>query len=131
MAEQSLIKIYFDLDPTGAPIWSADPELDKIPWGTAALLLWQLIPGSGAPGAAFPPKRGIYFESSAAYPETWPNPQPAPVPTPLDVPTTQYEAKDPNFGKQSEPIRYKYMVTVVANDHTYDWDPEIENEDGG
>lgn len=130
MADQNIVKIHFNLSATKSPRWRADPRVDKIPWGTAAHIVWQLVPGAGAPDTVFPPKDAVLFTTSAARPDQWPNPQPVPVPTPADQPLVQYQAEDPNYSAHAEAIDYKYTVTVVSQGHLYSWDPEIENEGG-
>jgi hypothetical protein len=128
MPDQSVVTISFNL-VSGTPQWSAVPAVDEIPWGTTTNILWQLVPGSGAPYAQFPFSNGIVFTPNSTYPAQWPNPQPAPVPAP-GQPCLQYQATDPNYESHSEPITYKYTVKVTANGQTYSWDPEIENQDG-
>lgn len=130
MADQNIVKIYFDLSLTNSPQWRADPKVDKIPWGSAAHIVWQLVPGKRAPGAVFPSQGGVVFTPSAARPDPWPNAQPVPVPTPADQPLVQYQAEDPNYSAHAEAIDYKYTVTVVWKGYVYSWDPEIENEGG-
>jgi hypothetical protein len=128
MPDQSVITISFNLN-AGTPQWSAVPAVDEIPWGTTTNIIWQLVPGSGAPYAEFPATGGVVFQTSAAYPAPWPNAQPTAVPAP-GQPIRQYQALDPNYDSHSAPILYKYTVNVSANGQTYSWDPEVENQDG-
>lgn len=130
MPAQSLVTISFNLDQSGAPQWSAVPEIDSIPWGTDTIITWQLVPGSGAPTAQFAPSAGIFFQPSPVYPAQWPNAQPQPVPAGKGQPILQYQVDDPNYNAHST-TDYKYTVNVVVNGRNYPWDPEIENDGGG
>ena len=131
--EEFTTTIGFDLvpDASGAlkPKFTADPELEKIPYGTVATLMWVLVPGPKAAGAVFAQDHGIYFVQSAAYPNPWPNQEPAPVPAQLRI--LQYFVEDPNVEPHKESITYKYNVTVTCDGKIYTWDPETENESGG
>ncbi|MGE3274386.1 MAG: hypothetical protein AB7O67_04700 [Vicinamibacterales bacterium] len=124
------ITIYFTLDePGGTPTFSADPELEKVPWGTCATLVWSLqASGAAAKDATFCPKKGIYFVSSATYPAPWPNDQPTPVP---EASGLQYQVEDPNVKYHKKDITYKYNVTVIADGKAHVWDPEDEDEGHG
>jgi hypothetical protein len=128
MPDQSVVTISFNL-VSGAPQWSAAPMTDEIPWGTTTNILWQLVPGTGAPWAEFPSAGGVVFTPNPTYPTPWPNAQPTAVPAP-GQPVRQYQALDPNYDSHSQPITYKYTVTVTANGQTYSWDPEVENDSG-
>lgn len=110
-------------------VFSADPELEKVAWGTTADLVWTLQPsGPEASMAQFHPQQGIVFAPSAKYPAVWPNAQPAAVPGSGNM---QYSVLDPNYGTNQDPIIYKYNVTVVVGTDVYTWDPEEENDPKG
>lgn len=122
------IVITFNLSDRGTPLFSAHPELDQVPWGTAPTLVWTLKAGPNASAARFHPEVGIRFVPSAKYPAVWPNAQPAPVPASAGI---QYSALDPNTEKGAKTTIYKYNVTVVIDGKTYVYDPEEENEGEG
>lgn len=122
------ILIAFDLSPTGRPMFSAKPELDKVPWGSAPTLMWTLKTGASASAAVFHPEIGVRFVPSKKYPAVWPNAQPVPVP---DSKGLKYEAQDPNTQPGATTTIYKYDVSVVVDGKTYTWDPEEENEGEG
>jgi hypothetical protein len=122
------IVITFNLGPTGRPMFSAHPELDQVPWGTTATLVWVLKPGPNASAALFHPEVGIRFVPSVKYPAVWPYEQPAPVP---GTKSMEYAAEDPNTQPGAKTTVYKYNVTVVVDGKTYTWDPEEENEGEG
>jgi hypothetical protein len=127
---QIVITVALEGDPKApTAVFSADPELEKVPWGTSPTLMWTLK-ASGAPasGARFAPQKGIFFTPSTTYPAHWPNAQPTPV---AGSDGLQYSVVDANQALHKQDITYKYTVAVVVNGHVYAWDPEDENEGKG
>ena len=133
MPEKLYTTITFDLVPDAKggvrPVFTADPTMEKIAYGTAPTLVWQLVPGPGAPSAQFTQEHGVYFAESQLYPNTWPNKEPAPVPEQTRL--LEYWTEDPNKEPHKEDIIYKYTVRVTVDGKVYAWDPEDDNEGGG